>query len=152
MTSSKQSTGSGEPVEIQCPEHHGRPVCQEETWVLVVDDDRAIRDVLRRHLKSAGYRVRTAEDAIEAITLFDEHGADLVILDVKMPGMDGFEVCETIKKTNDVPIIFLTGAQEPMVKQYLSEIVKATGGDHFLLKPCDIRELVQLVDYVLRDR
>ena len=152
MTSSKQSIDSGEPVEIQCPEYHGRPVRQEETWVLVVDDDRAIRDVLRRHLKSAGYHVRTAEDAIEAITLFDEHGADLVILDVKMPGMDGFEVCETIKKTNDVPIIFLTGAQDPMVKQYLSEMVKATGGDHFLRKPYDIRELVQLVDDVLKDR
>ncbi|MCH7717412.1 MAG: response regulator [Gemmatimonadetes bacterium] len=61
-------------------------------------------------MQAEGFCVSTAADGLEAIALFDERGADLIILDVNMPGVDGFEVCEMIKRSSQVPVIFLTGA------------------------------------------
>lgn len=148
----RRSTDERESADTLSRASDQRPAHQDKATVLVVDDDRAVRDSLRRHLKLAGYNVLTAEDAIQAITLFGERGADLVILDVKMPGMDGFEVCETIRKTDSVPIIILTGAQEPMLDQYLPQMVEATGGDHFMRKPCDIKKLLRLIDDLLLER
>lgn len=119
--------------------------------ILIVDDDPAIRKVLRKHLEARGSRVWTAAEGSEAITLFEEHGADLIIMDVIMPGEDGFAVCETIKRSHDVPVIFLTGAQDSIVKNYLPQMVAAAGGNRFLRKPFDARELLTLINETLRD-
>lgn len=119
--------------------------------ILVVDDDPSIRTAIKGHLLAAGCHVTTAEDGLEAITLFDDQGADLIILDVMMPGVDGFDVCQTIKQYNDVPIIFLTGADDPMIKNYLSQIVQAADGDHYLRKPCDMQELLRLIRRALSE-
>ena len=82
---------------------------------------------------------------MEAITVFEEQGADLLILDIKMPGMDGFEVCETIKRSSNVPVIFLTGANDPMIKNYFPQIVEAGGGDYCMRKPFEMQVLLSLV-------
>ena len=118
--------------------------------VLVVDDDMCIRRGLRFRLEGAGYRVQTAGNGTDAIMVFDENGADLIILDVKMPDIDGFEVCRSIKKSKDVPVIFLTGAQEQMVRDYLPEMVSAVGGDYFMRKPFDAKMLMKLVTEALK--
>lgn len=113
--------------------------------VLVVDDDPSIRRALRDRLQVEGFRVSTASDGLEAITVFDERSADVIILDVKMPGVDGFDVCQTIKRSSEVPIIFLTGADDPMIKNYLPQIVEATGGDYYMRKPFEMQALLNLV-------
>ena len=95
------------------------------------------------------YQRRRAADGLEGITIFEERGADLIILDVKMPGVDGFEVCETIKQSSNVPIVFLTGTNDPMVKNYLPQIVKATGGDYCMRKPFEMQELLGLIGEAL---
>lgn len=82
--------------------------------VLVVDDDLCIRKGLRIRLEGAGYEVATSGNGTEAIMIFDENGADLLVLDVRMPDIDGFEVCRSVKQNSDVPVIFLTGAQNQM--------------------------------------
>ena len=113
--------------------------------VLLVDDDPSVRRMLRDRLQVEGCQVSTAEDGMEAITVFEEQGADLLILDIKMPGMDGFEVCETIKRSSNVPVIFLTGANDPMIKNYLPQIVEAASGDYCMRKPFEMQVLLSLV-------
>ncbi len=117
--------------------------------VLVVDDDLCIRKGLRIRLEGAGYEVATAGNGTEAIMIFDENGADLIVLDVKMPDIDGFEVCRSVKQSSDVPVIFLTGAQHQMVRDYLPQMVDAVGGDFFLRKPFDARLLMKLINEIL---
>ena len=124
--------------------------CDSVRHVLVVDDDLCIRRGLRIRLEGAGYKVSTAENGTEGILFFDENGADLIILDVKMPDIDGFEVCKSVKeKKDDVPVIFLTGAQHRIVRDYLPQMVDAVGGDFFMRKPFDARMLMKLVSELL---
>ncbi len=117
--------------------------------VLVVDDDMCIRRGLKIRLEGAGYKVSTAGNGTEGIMIFDENGADLMILDVKMPDIDGFEVCKTVKQKDDVPVIFLTGSQNQMVRDFLPQMVDAVGGDHFMRKPFDARLLMKLISGIL---
>ena len=117
--------------------------------VLVVDDDMCIRRGLKIRLEGAGYKVSTAGNGTEGIMIFDENGADLMILDVKMPDIDGFEVCKSVKQKDDVPVIFLTGAQNQMVRDYLPQMVDAVGGDYFMRKPFDARLLMKLIGGIL---
>jgi len=117
--------------------------------VLVVDDDMCIRKGLKIRLEGAGYRVSTAGNGTEGIMIFDDNGADLMILDVKMPDIDGFEVCKSVKQKEDVPVIFLTGAQNQMVREYLPQMVDAVGGDYFMRKPFDARLLMKLIGGIL---
>ncbi len=117
--------------------------------VLIVDDDMCIRKGLKLRLEGAGYKVSTAGNGTEGIMIFDENGADLMILDVKMPDIDGFEVCKSVKQKDDVPVIFLTGAQNQMVRDYLPQMVDAVGGDYFMRKPFDARLLMKLVSGIL---
>lgn len=117
--------------------------------VLVVDDDMCIRKGLKIRLEGAGYKVSTAGNGTEGIMIFDENGADLMILDVKMPDIDGFEVCKSVKEKEDIPVIFLTGAQNQMVRDYLPQMVDAVGGDYFMRKPFDARLLMKLIAGIL---
>lgn len=118
--------------------------------LLVVDDDPAVRKALVTRLRRSGFRVFTAKDGAGALLRFDEHGPCLVILDVMMPGADGFQVCQELKSRNNVPVIFLTGAQHQMIREYLPEMSKAVGGDHYLRKPFDGGTLVELIKEILR--
>ena len=76
--------------------------------ILIVEDDLDIQELLREFLKEAGYEVMTAGDGIEAMDLFAKNKYDLILLDIMLPKIDGFGVCELIRKQSQVPIIMLT--------------------------------------------
>jgi CheY-like chemotaxis protein len=83
--------------------------------ILVVDDNEDNRQLLKRILKKEGYNVRLAADGESAIMDFRKHQADIILLDIQMPGTDGFEVCRAIKADNrgaDIPILFMSAADD----------------------------------------
>jgi len=115
--------------------------------VLVVDDDRAVRDALRRVLTLAGYEEQTADDGAKAIELVAASVPDAVVLDVGMPGLDGLEVCRRLRRLgNRVPILMLTARVE------ISDRVAGldAGADDYLLKPFDVAELNARLRALLR--
>ncbi|MCP4044027.1 MAG: response regulator transcription factor, partial [Gammaproteobacteria bacterium] len=114
--------------------------------VLIVDDDDHIRDVVRFALEKEGFVVREAGDGAEALSCFQAQGADLVILDIKMPGMDGLEVCQSLRRETVVPILFLSSKDEEVDRIIGLEM----GGDDYVTKPFSPRELVARVKAVLR--
>src|ERR1700757_1559937 len=106
--------------------------------VLVVDDDRAVRDALRRVLTLAGYELQTADGGAEAIELVAASVPDAVVLDVGMPGLDGLEVCRRLRRLgNRVPILILTARVE--VADRVAGL--DAGADDYLIKPFDVEEL-----------
>jgi two-component system, OmpR family, response regulator MprA len=115
--------------------------------VLVVDDDRAVRDALRRVLTLAGYEVQIAEGGAEAIELVVQAVPDAVVLDIGMPDVDGLEVCTRLRMLgNRVPILMLTARVE------VSDRVAGldAGADDYLLKPFDVNELKARLRALLR--
>jgi len=117
--------------------------------VLVVDDERNILELVRFNLQKEGYHVISAEDGREACRLAREEKPDLIILDVMLPEMDGFEVCQEIQKDNsisEVPIIMLTARSEELDKILGLEI----GADDYMTKPFSPRELLARVKARLR--
>jgi len=114
--------------------------------ILVVDDDPRIRALLRRTLQLEGYRVLEAADGKEALKMLDREEPDLVILDVLMPGPDGFAVCERIREREDVPILMLTARDE------VGDRVRGlrAGADDYLVKPFAMEELLARIHSLLR--
>ncbi len=114
--------------------------------VLIVDDDDHIRDVVRFALEKEGFVTREAGDGAEALSCFQAQGADLVILDIKMPGMDGLEVCRCLRRETTAPILFLSSKDEEIDRIIGLEM----GGDDYVTKPFSPRELVARVKAILR--
>jgi two-component system OmpR family response regulator len=114
--------------------------------ILVVDDDPHIRDVIVYALEKAGMTTRVARDGGEALERFGAHGADLIVLDVAMPEQDGLDVCREIRKTSDVPILFLSSRDEEIDRVVGLEI----GGDDYVTKPFSPRELVARINAILK--
>ncbi|QED49881.1 response regulator transcription factor [Cytobacillus dafuensis] len=114
--------------------------------VLVVDDDQDIREVLNLYLNNEGYIVIMAESGEKALTLFEEHDFDLVLLDVMMPGMDGFETCQSIRKKSNIPILFLSAKEDDIDKILGLRI----GGDDYITKPFSPAVLVAKIKALLR--
>jgi two-component system OmpR family response regulator len=114
--------------------------------ILIVDDDLHIREVIRVALKKAGMTVVEARDGKEALTRFASDGPDLIILDIGMPEFDGLDVCREIRKSSDVPILFLSARDEEIDRVLGLEI----GGDDYVTKPFSPRELVARVNVILR--
>ncbi len=114
--------------------------------ILLVDDDPRLIRFVRANLESVGYKVIVAEEARPALQLLDREMPDLIILDIMLPGMDGFELCQRIRESSTVPIIMLTAKTEE------SDKVKglALGADDYLIKPFGVPELLARVDAVLR--
>lgn len=114
--------------------------------VLVVDDEPETVKYVSANLRARGYEVLTAADGREALKVFDESLVDLVILDIMMPGPDGFEVCQTIRRQSDVPIIMLSARGQE------KDIVRALhlGADDYLTKPFGVEEMLARVQAVLR--
>lgn len=114
--------------------------------ILVVDDEIGILKFLRANLEDNGYDVLTAMDGAEAIATFEMNMPNLVILDITMPKMDGFEVCRRIREWSQVPIIVLSARLDGKDKVGLLE----QGADDYITKPFDADELIARVSAVLR--
>lgn len=116
------------------------------TRVLVVEDEESFSDALSFMLRREGYEVVVASDGNEALTAFDKHGADLVLLDLMLPGLAGTEVCRQIRTHSTVPIIMLTAKDGEVDKVVGLEL----GADDYVTKPFSSRELLARVRAVLR--
>ena len=116
--------------------------------VLIVEDDHAIRSLLRLLFEDDGYEVREAADGITALQAFDAASLDLVILDLRLPGMSGFDVCREIRKTSGVPIIIVSAQQDS------HDIVAGLelGADDYVTKPFNDRELLARARAQMRHR
>src|SRR5262249_41213987 len=122
------------------------PVPDDAAHLLVVDDDRRIRDALSRYLQREGYRVTTAKDADDARGKLDGLAFDLLILDVMMPGETGFDLAKSVRKTSQVPILMLTARAETEHRINGLEI----GADDYMAKPFEARELSLRVASILK--
>jgi two-component system OmpR family response regulator len=116
--------------------------------ILVADDDTHIREVIRFALEKAGMTVVLAVDGREAISYFHSSPADLIVLDINMPELDGLEVCREIRKTSDIPILFLSSRDDEIDRILGLEI----GGDDYVTKPFSPRELVARINVILKRR
>ena len=116
------------------------------TRVLVVEDEESFSDALSFMLRREGFEVGVASTGTDAVTMFDQHGADLVLLDLMLPGMSGTEVCRTLRAKSNVPIIMVTAKDGEVDKVVGLEL----GADDYVTKPFSSRELVARVRAVLR--
>lgn len=114
--------------------------------ILVVDDDPHIREVVLFALEKADMKGSEASDGAQAIKQFHAHHPDLIILDINMPEMDGLEVCRELRKTSDVPILFLSSRDDEIDKVLGLEL----GADDYLTKPFSPREMVARVKAILK--
>jgi len=117
----------------------------EET-VLLVDDDAALLEVMSIVLSSEGYRVITAADGAEALLEVGGEGLDLVVLDVMLPRISGFEVLKKIREKSDVPVVMLTAKGQSVDKVVGLEL----GADDYITKPFDTKELLARIRAILR--
>lgn len=114
--------------------------------ILIVDDDPHIQDVISFALEREGYTLTNARDGAEALRQFKSANPDLIVLDVSMPEMDGLEVCREIRKSSDVPILFLSSKDEEIDRILGLEM----GGDDYVTKPFSPRELVARIKVILK--
>ena len=114
--------------------------------ILVADDDGQIRDVLRIALGQAGFTVTEAADGRAALAMAESLRPDLVVLDIGMPEMDGLEVCRALRKSSDLPILFLTAQSDEVDRIVGLEL----GADDYVAKPFSPRELVARVKAILK--
>ena len=120
----------------------------EKRKILVVDDEDALRTVLSAELNSEGYDVATAADGTEALAELQKSTFDLVLLDIKMPNMNGFEVLKVIKeKYTDTKVIMLTGFAD--LKNAIES--KKLGAEDFVSKPYDLVDLLTTIDRVMSE-
>ncbi|MGH2489431.1 MAG: response regulator transcription factor [Candidatus Limnocylindria bacterium] len=116
--------------------------------VLIVDDDPKIRELLRLYVEREGHRVAFAADGQEALAVARQSRPDLVLLDVMLPGLDGFEVCQQLRAGSDVPVVLLTARSGDSDKVVGLDI----GADDYVVKPFSPRELMARVRVQLRRR
>lgn len=116
--------------------------------VVLVEDEIAVREMLAEHLRRSGFECTTAETGEEALTLVNKHQAQVLVADIKLPGMDGLDLTEKVKKQRDPVVIVITG----LIDQYSYEQAVTRGADDFILKPIRPEELVLRVSQALRER
>ncbi|RBP85905.1 DNA-binding response OmpR family regulator, partial [Cytobacillus firmus] len=114
--------------------------------ILLVDDEPAILDVCSRYLEREGYLVVTANNGEEALQLWRENEFHVIILDLMMPFVDGWKVCEQIRQSDDIPIVFLTAKGE----EYDRLIGLTIGANDYITKPFNPRELVLRINAICR--
>jgi two-component system response regulator RegX3 len=116
------------------------------TRVLVVEDEESFSDALSFMLRKEGFEVGVASTGTDAVAQFDQQGADVVLLDLMLPGMSGTEVCRTLRQRSSVPIIMVTAKDSEVDKVVGLEL----GADDYVTKPFSSRELVARIRAVLR--
>ncbi len=114
--------------------------------ILLVDDDPNIRQLVNLYLQKEGFEVTMAERGDEALKLFKTSPPNLMLLDVMLPGMDGWQVCREVRKISNIPIIMLTAKDETFDKVLGLEL----GADDYVVKPFDMKELVARIKAVSR--
>ncbi len=114
--------------------------------ILVVDDEEKIRDLVITYLQAEGYGVEGAADGRKALELVRKKNFDLLVLDLMMPGMDGWTVCREIRKDSDIPILMLTARGDEIDRVLGLEL----GADDYVVKPFSPRELVARIKAILR--
>lgn len=114
--------------------------------ILVVEDEEKISEVIVSYLENSGYQAIVAGNGEDALALYSEHRPELIILDLMLPGMSGEQVCETIRKTSEVPIIMLTAKSD---EEHIIGGLKL-GADDYIAKPFSPRQLMARVEAVLR--
>ncbi len=114
--------------------------------VLIVEDEENILEAVRYNLEHEGYRVLAAQDGEEGLTLTRQDSPDLVLLDIMLPQLDGFELCRILRRESDVPILMLTAKGEEIDRVVGLEL----GADDYVTKPFSMRELVVRVRNLLR--
>ena len=114
--------------------------------ILLVDDDAALLELTSIVLASEGYRVVTAEDGAEALRILGREGLDLVVLDIMLPRMSGFEVLKKMREYSDVPVVLLTAKSQSVDKVVGLEL----GADDYITKPFDTTELLARIKAILR--
>lgn len=118
----------------------------DKVKILIVDDDKNICELLRLYLEKEGYETQLAHDGQQALDTFNAGKPNLVLLDVMMPKMDGWETCRRIRAAADVPVIMLTAKGETFDKVLGLEL----GADDYIVKPFDTKEVVARIKAVLR--
>lgn len=117
-----------------------------EEKILVVDDETAISDIIKFNFEKEGYVIDTANNGKSAIALVEKNNYDLILLDIMMPKLNGFETLREIRKSSDVPVIMLTAREDEVDKVLGLEL----GADDYVVKPFSMRELIARVKAVLR--
>ena len=119
---------------------------QKAASILVVDDEKELLQLVVNYLKKEGYIVYTAADGYEALNTLESKTMDLVILDIMMEGIDGFELCKQIRETSHIPVVMLTAksSEEDRIRGL------KLGADDYVVKPFSPRELMARVEAVLR--
>ena len=113
--------------------------------ILIVDDEKPICDLIDINLSAAGYQCKSVQDGLAAIDLIERESFDLILLDIMLPGADGFDIMEYIRPLK-VPVIFITARGE--VKNKIKGL--KLGAEDYLVKPFDVLELAARVEVVLR--
>lgn len=114
--------------------------------ILIVDDDQNICELLRLYIEKEGFDVRIANDGRRALDLFEEYNPDLIMLDIMLPELDGWQVCREVRKKSKCPIIMLTAKGEVFDKVLGLEL----GADDYVVKPFETKEVVARIKAVLR--
>ncbi len=114
--------------------------------ILIVEDELTLQETLAFNLKRQGYEVETASDGNSAVEKANQYLPDLILLDIMLPGMDGFEVCRLLRKDMNVPILMLTARDDEIDRVVGLEV----GADDYLTKPFSMRELIARIKALLR--
>ena len=114
--------------------------------ILLVDDDPNIRQLVNLYLQKEGFEVMMADRGDEALKMFKAYPPNLILLDIMLPGMDGWQVCREVRKISNIPIIMLTAKDETFDKVLGLEL----GADDYVAKPFDMKELVARIKAVTR--
>ena len=118
--------------------------------VLVIEDDMGIADVLAYRLEKQGYRTQVASTGYLGFELALQHKPSLILLDLRLPDIDGFEVCQKLDEqpdTSDIPVIILSGMEKPDIIRH----TRNAGGNYFIRKPYDPNALLILIEHAIRE-
>ncbi|MDR1572152.1 MAG: response regulator transcription factor [Clostridiales Family XIII bacterium] len=118
----------------------------EAKKVLIIEDEREISDIIKFNLKKEGFEAETAEDGFDGLDKALNGKPDLIVLDVMLPGIDGFEICKKVRETSTVPILMVTAKEEEVDKVLGLEL----GADDYITKPFGMRELIARIKANMR--